>query len=169
MGSVRGQQGVRRAKGYDERAVKGRRTAAMAPGGRFRQQFSRWTNQTHDTRVYSHEGPIKRRKRGYILTKDQSDAGNAGRGRAAQTVRKNQSQGTREHIPGGTSEHIPGVGTNHRGRTRTAILLSRASWRKELPNEIMMLCPVYPNCFEADTPHTAPRNERRRVQRSLTA
>eukprot|EP00959_Pyramimonas_sp_CCMP1952_P467134 9491100-Pyramimonas_sp.AAC.1 len=36
---------------------------------------SHWTNQTQEARVYSHEGPIGRRKRGYILTKDQSDAG----------------------------------------------------------------------------------------------
>eukprot|EP00959_Pyramimonas_sp_CCMP1952_P236694 4946587-Pyramimonas_sp.AAC.1 len=39
--------------------------------------FSRRTNQTQETRVYSHEGPIKCRKRGYILTRDQSDAGSA--------------------------------------------------------------------------------------------
>eukprot|EP00976_Prorocentrum_cordatum_P043609 882349-Prorocentrum_minimum.AAC.1 len=29
--------------------------------------FSRWTNQTQDARVYSHDGPIRRRKCGYIL------------------------------------------------------------------------------------------------------
>eukprot|EP00976_Prorocentrum_cordatum_P062787 1176855-Prorocentrum_minimum.AAC.3 len=31
-----------------------------------------------EARVYSHDGPIGRRKRGYILTTDQSDAGGAG-------------------------------------------------------------------------------------------
>eukprot|EP00959_Pyramimonas_sp_CCMP1952_P274631 5741000-Pyramimonas_sp.AAC.2 len=39
--------------------------------------FSRWTNQTQDARVCSHDGPIRRRTRGYILTTDQSDAGSA--------------------------------------------------------------------------------------------
>eukprot|EP00976_Prorocentrum_cordatum_P062233 1176641-Prorocentrum_minimum.AAC.1 len=34
--------------------------------------------QTQKARVYSHGGPIRRRKRGYILTGDQSDAGSAG-------------------------------------------------------------------------------------------
>eukprot|EP00976_Prorocentrum_cordatum_P112760 1195588-Prorocentrum_minimum.AAC.3 len=34
--------------------------------------FSRWTNQTQEARVYSHDGPIRRRKRRYILTMDQS-------------------------------------------------------------------------------------------------
>eukprot|EP00959_Pyramimonas_sp_CCMP1952_P350739 7348366-Pyramimonas_sp.AAC.1 len=34
--------------------------------------------KTQETRVYSHDGPIIRRKRGYILTTDHSDAGNAG-------------------------------------------------------------------------------------------
>eukprot|EP00976_Prorocentrum_cordatum_P076349 1182269-Prorocentrum_minimum.AAC.1 len=40
--------------------------------------FSRRTNQTQETWVYSHNGPIRRRKRGYILTADQSDAGSVG-------------------------------------------------------------------------------------------
>eukprot|EP00976_Prorocentrum_cordatum_P063832 1177242-Prorocentrum_minimum.AAC.1 len=40
--------------------------------------FSRRTNQTQEARVYSHDGPIRRRKRGYILTMDQSEAGSAG-------------------------------------------------------------------------------------------
>eukprot|EP00959_Pyramimonas_sp_CCMP1952_P300640 6288582-Pyramimonas_sp.AAC.1 len=31
-----------------------------------------------EARVYSHDGPIRRRKHGYILTTDQSDAGSAG-------------------------------------------------------------------------------------------
>eukprot|EP00959_Pyramimonas_sp_CCMP1952_P035281 739125-Pyramimonas_sp.AAC.1 len=39
--------------------------------------FSRRTNQTQKARLYSHDGPIRRRKRGYILTTDQSDAGSA--------------------------------------------------------------------------------------------
>eukprot|EP00976_Prorocentrum_cordatum_P101727 1192765-Prorocentrum_minimum.AAC.2 len=30
--------------------------------------WSRWTNQMQQTRAYSHDGPIGRRKRGYILT-----------------------------------------------------------------------------------------------------
>eukprot|EP00959_Pyramimonas_sp_CCMP1952_P266331 5568162-Pyramimonas_sp.AAC.1 len=38
---------------------------------------SRWTNQTHEARVYSHDGAIRRRKCEYILTMDQSDAGSA--------------------------------------------------------------------------------------------
>eukprot|EP00976_Prorocentrum_cordatum_P016914 340479-Prorocentrum_minimum.AAC.2 len=36
--------------------------------------FSRRTNRTQTTRVYSHDGPIGRRPRRYILTTDQSDA-----------------------------------------------------------------------------------------------
>eukprot|EP00959_Pyramimonas_sp_CCMP1952_P279310 5839815-Pyramimonas_sp.AAC.1 len=35
--------------------------------------FSRWTNQTQEARVYTHDGPIRRRKRGSILTMDQSE------------------------------------------------------------------------------------------------
>eukprot|EP00959_Pyramimonas_sp_CCMP1952_P432950 9066376-Pyramimonas_sp.AAC.1 len=35
--------------------------------------FPRRTNQMQAARVYSHDGPIGRRKRGYILTTDQSD------------------------------------------------------------------------------------------------
>eukprot|EP00959_Pyramimonas_sp_CCMP1952_P023698 497885-Pyramimonas_sp.AAC.1 len=38
--------------------------------------FSRRTNRTQATRVYSH-GPIGHRTRGYILTMDPSDAGRA--------------------------------------------------------------------------------------------
>eukprot|EP00976_Prorocentrum_cordatum_P064877 1177670-Prorocentrum_minimum.AAC.1 len=38
--------------------------------------FSRRTNQTQETRVYSHGGPIRHRKHGYIFTTDQSDTGN---------------------------------------------------------------------------------------------
>eukprot|EP00976_Prorocentrum_cordatum_P092677 1189054-Prorocentrum_minimum.AAC.2 len=34
--------------------------------------FSRRTNHTQGARVNSHNGPIRRRKRGYILTADQS-------------------------------------------------------------------------------------------------
>eukprot|EP00959_Pyramimonas_sp_CCMP1952_P246285 5147621-Pyramimonas_sp.AAC.1 len=40
--------------------------------------FSRRTNQTQEARVYSHDGPIRRRKRGYIITMDQSDTLSAG-------------------------------------------------------------------------------------------
>ena len=40
--------------------------------------FSRRTNQTQQAQVYSHDGPIRRRRRGYILMTDQSDAGDAG-------------------------------------------------------------------------------------------
>eukprot|EP00976_Prorocentrum_cordatum_P115382 1196000-Prorocentrum_minimum.AAC.4 len=40
--------------------------------------FSRRTNQTQKTWVYSHGGPIRCRKRRYILTADQSDAVSAG-------------------------------------------------------------------------------------------
>eukprot|EP00959_Pyramimonas_sp_CCMP1952_P443616 9287115-Pyramimonas_sp.AAC.1 len=40
--------------------------------------FSLWTNQTQEAWVYSHYGPIGRRKRGYILIMDQSDAGSVG-------------------------------------------------------------------------------------------
>eukprot|EP00959_Pyramimonas_sp_CCMP1952_P147629 3089249-Pyramimonas_sp.AAC.1 len=32
---------------------------------------SRWTNQTHETQVYSRDRPIRRRKRRYILRMDQ--------------------------------------------------------------------------------------------------
>eukprot|EP00976_Prorocentrum_cordatum_P079643 1183639-Prorocentrum_minimum.AAC.9 len=38
---------------------------------------SQRTNQMQEARVYSHHGPIRCRKRGYILTTDQSDAGSA--------------------------------------------------------------------------------------------
>eukprot|EP00959_Pyramimonas_sp_CCMP1952_P376650 7888890-Pyramimonas_sp.AAC.1 len=31
-----------------------------------------WTNQTQKARVYSHDGPIRRRKHGYIITTDRS-------------------------------------------------------------------------------------------------
>eukprot|EP00976_Prorocentrum_cordatum_P013886 277189-Prorocentrum_minimum.AAC.1 len=34
-------------------------------------------NQTQEARVYSHDGPIRHRKRGYVLTTDQSDIGSA--------------------------------------------------------------------------------------------
>eukprot|EP00959_Pyramimonas_sp_CCMP1952_P015960 337417-Pyramimonas_sp.AAC.2 len=37
--------------------------------------YSRRTNPTQEARVCSHDGPIRRRKRGCILTMDQSDAG----------------------------------------------------------------------------------------------
>eukprot|EP00976_Prorocentrum_cordatum_P057856 1165860-Prorocentrum_minimum.AAC.1 len=40
--------------------------------------FSRRTNQPQAAQVYSHGGPISRRKRRYILTADQSAAGTAG-------------------------------------------------------------------------------------------
>eukprot|EP00959_Pyramimonas_sp_CCMP1952_P430333 9013505-Pyramimonas_sp.AAC.1 len=43
--------------------------------------FSRWTKQTQEAWVYSHDGPSgcrKHGKRGYILTMDQSDAGRMG-------------------------------------------------------------------------------------------
>eukprot|EP00976_Prorocentrum_cordatum_P067112 1178594-Prorocentrum_minimum.AAC.1 len=40
--------------------------------------FSRRTNRTQEVWVYSHDGPIIRRKRGYILTTDQSYAGSMG-------------------------------------------------------------------------------------------
>eukprot|EP00976_Prorocentrum_cordatum_P075329 1181864-Prorocentrum_minimum.AAC.2 len=39
--------------------------------------LSRRTNQMQEAWVYSHDGPIRRRKRGYILMTDQSDAGSA--------------------------------------------------------------------------------------------
>eukprot|EP00976_Prorocentrum_cordatum_P103114 1193332-Prorocentrum_minimum.AAC.1 len=39
--------------------------------------FSRRTNLTQEAQVYSHGGPIRRTKRGNILTTDQSDAGSA--------------------------------------------------------------------------------------------
>eukprot|EP00976_Prorocentrum_cordatum_P091740 1188645-Prorocentrum_minimum.AAC.1 len=54
--------------------------------------FTRWTNQIQEARVYSHDGPIRFRKRGYIHshdgpirfrkrgyihTMDQSDSGSA--------------------------------------------------------------------------------------------
>eukprot|EP00976_Prorocentrum_cordatum_P060633 1175988-Prorocentrum_minimum.AAC.2 len=34
----------------------------------------RWTNRTHEVRVYPYDGPIGRMKCGNILTMDQSDA-----------------------------------------------------------------------------------------------
>eukprot|EP00959_Pyramimonas_sp_CCMP1952_P273894 5725026-Pyramimonas_sp.AAC.1 len=40
--------------------------------------FSRRTHQTQEAWVYSQEGPIRRRKCGYILRRDQSDAESAG-------------------------------------------------------------------------------------------
>eukprot|EP00959_Pyramimonas_sp_CCMP1952_P218498 4569983-Pyramimonas_sp.AAC.1 len=40
--------------------------------------LSQRTNQMQEARVYSHDGPIGRRKRGYIRTTDQSAAGSAG-------------------------------------------------------------------------------------------
>eukprot|EP00959_Pyramimonas_sp_CCMP1952_P395306 8283097-Pyramimonas_sp.AAC.1 len=40
--------------------------------------FSRRTNRTQEVRVYSHDGPSRRGKCGYILTTDQTDAGSAG-------------------------------------------------------------------------------------------
>eukprot|EP00976_Prorocentrum_cordatum_P009141 182463-Prorocentrum_minimum.AAC.1 len=40
--------------------------------------FSRRTHQTQEARVYSHDEPIRRWKRGYILTTNPSDAGSAG-------------------------------------------------------------------------------------------
>eukprot|EP00976_Prorocentrum_cordatum_P051439 1038840-Prorocentrum_minimum.AAC.1 len=39
--------------------------------------FSQRTKQTQGARVYSHNGPIKRREREYILTMDQANAGSA--------------------------------------------------------------------------------------------
>eukprot|EP00976_Prorocentrum_cordatum_P073985 1181342-Prorocentrum_minimum.AAC.5 len=49
--------------------------------------FSRCTNKAQEARaqearVYSHDGPIRHRKRGYILTMDPSGAGSAGAGGA---------------------------------------------------------------------------------------
>eukprot|EP00976_Prorocentrum_cordatum_P049209 993285-Prorocentrum_minimum.AAC.1 len=43
-----------------------------------RRIFAQRTNQTQEARVYSHDESIRRRKRGYILTMNQSDAGSAG-------------------------------------------------------------------------------------------
>eukprot|EP00959_Pyramimonas_sp_CCMP1952_P008213 171692-Pyramimonas_sp.AAC.1 len=40
--------------------------------------FPRWTNQTQEVWVYSHDGPSRRRKYGYIPTTDQSGAGRMG-------------------------------------------------------------------------------------------
>eukprot|EP00959_Pyramimonas_sp_CCMP1952_P274416 5736181-Pyramimonas_sp.AAC.1 len=40
--------------------------------------FPRWTNQTQEVWVYSHDGPIRRRNFGYIPTMDQSDSGSMG-------------------------------------------------------------------------------------------
>eukprot|EP00959_Pyramimonas_sp_CCMP1952_P453024 9467562-Pyramimonas_sp.AAC.1 len=40
--------------------------------------FSRRTHRTQDARVCSHDRPIGRRTRGYVLTTDPSDAGRAG-------------------------------------------------------------------------------------------
>eukprot|EP00976_Prorocentrum_cordatum_P067885 1178918-Prorocentrum_minimum.AAC.2 len=34
--------------------------------------FPQWTNQMQEAWVYSHDGPIRRRKRGYIPTADSS-------------------------------------------------------------------------------------------------
>eukprot|EP00959_Pyramimonas_sp_CCMP1952_P067014 1399398-Pyramimonas_sp.AAC.1 len=49
-------------------------TQGRAPHG----IFSRQTNQTQEAQVYSHDGPIRCRKRRCIFTTDQSDAGSAG-------------------------------------------------------------------------------------------
>eukprot|EP00976_Prorocentrum_cordatum_P015937 319458-Prorocentrum_minimum.AAC.1 len=35
--------------------------------------FSRRTHQTQEAQVYSHDGPIRRKKHRYILTTDQSE------------------------------------------------------------------------------------------------
>eukprot|EP00959_Pyramimonas_sp_CCMP1952_P082395 1721613-Pyramimonas_sp.AAC.1 len=40
--------------------------------------FPHWTNRTQEVWVYSHDGPIRCRKRGFIPTMDQSDAGSVG-------------------------------------------------------------------------------------------
>eukprot|EP00959_Pyramimonas_sp_CCMP1952_P308452 6455354-Pyramimonas_sp.AAC.1 len=42
------------------------------------QLCSRWINRTQGAWVHSHDGPIGRRARRYVLTMDQSDAGRAG-------------------------------------------------------------------------------------------
>eukprot|EP00959_Pyramimonas_sp_CCMP1952_P311029 6508901-Pyramimonas_sp.AAC.1 len=42
--------------------------------------FSRCTNRTQYTWVYSHDAPIGRSTHGYILTMHQSDAGQVGEG-----------------------------------------------------------------------------------------
>eukprot|EP00959_Pyramimonas_sp_CCMP1952_P436396 9138129-Pyramimonas_sp.AAC.2 len=40
-------------------------------------ELSQRTNQTHEARVYSHDGPLRRMKREYILMTDQSDTDQA--------------------------------------------------------------------------------------------
>eukprot|EP00976_Prorocentrum_cordatum_P097195 1190895-Prorocentrum_minimum.AAC.4 len=52
-------------------------TPSLDPGrfGRAGDHYKHWSQRTW---VYSHDGPIRRRKRGYILTMDQSDAGSVG-------------------------------------------------------------------------------------------
>eukprot|EP00976_Prorocentrum_cordatum_P118099 1196411-Prorocentrum_minimum.AAC.4 len=70
----------------------------------------RRTNQTQEARVYSHDGPIRRRRRGYILTTDQSDAGGAG----IFSRRTNQTQEARVYSHGGP------IGRRRRGYILTA-------------------------------------------------
>eukprot|EP00976_Prorocentrum_cordatum_P070915 1180118-Prorocentrum_minimum.AAC.1 len=59
--------------------------------------FSRRTNRTQKAKVYSHGGPIRRRKRKYILTADQSDTGSAG----IFSRRTNQTQEAKVYSHGG--------------------------------------------------------------------
>eukprot|EP00959_Pyramimonas_sp_CCMP1952_P240987 5036652-Pyramimonas_sp.AAC.1 len=55
-----------------------RRLTTTAKSGFLLIGISSWrTNQTQEARVYSHDGPIGHRKRGYILMTDQSDTGSA--------------------------------------------------------------------------------------------
>eukprot|EP00959_Pyramimonas_sp_CCMP1952_P082373 1721140-Pyramimonas_sp.AAC.1 len=64
--------------------------------------FSRCTNKAQEARVYSHDGPIMRRKRGYILMMDQSGAGSAGTGSAgifSQWTHQAQEARAQEALP----------------------------------------------------------------------
>eukprot|EP00959_Pyramimonas_sp_CCMP1952_P121556 2541705-Pyramimonas_sp.AAC.1 len=60
------------------------------------------TNEAQEARVYSHDGPIRRRKRGYILAMDRSDAGSAG----IFSRWTNQTQVARVRSPSGPKKKI---------------------------------------------------------------
>eukprot|EP00976_Prorocentrum_cordatum_P102538 1193093-Prorocentrum_minimum.AAC.2 len=85
--------------------------------------FPRWTNQTQDAWVYSHDGPIRCRMRGYIPTVDQSDAGRAG----IFPRWTNQMQDMRVYSHGGpircrTRGYIPTVDQSYADGARYVVL-----------------------------------------------
>eukprot|EP00959_Pyramimonas_sp_CCMP1952_P345213 7229484-Pyramimonas_sp.AAC.1 len=59
---------------------------ANQPDARGAGILSRRTNHAQEARVCPHEGPTRRKKRGYIFTTDRSDAGNPATGLDTDTV-----------------------------------------------------------------------------------